>query len=162
LLNANGQVIGMDTAAQAQPGPNQMTSATSSTVGYAIPINEAMSIAHQIEAGHASSSVHIGATAFLGVEVSPAGSSSSFFGNNSSTTSGALVEGVEPNSPAGNAGLVAGDDITSLGGKTVTSTSSLQQAIDDYHPGNRVKVTWVDQNGLTHSATVTLAQGPTA
>jgi S1-C subfamily serine protease len=161
LLNAKGQVIGMDTAAQTQPGPSSTTSTTSSSAGYAIPINEAMSIAHQIEARHGSSTVHIGATAFLGVEVSPAGASSSFFGN-SSSTSGALIEGVEPNSPAAKTGLVAGDDITSLGGKTVTSTSSLQQAIDDYHPGNRVKVTWVDQNGSTHTATVTLAQGPTA
>jgi S1-C subfamily serine protease len=162
LLNAKGQVIGMDTAAQTPSGPQTMTSATSSTVGYAIPINEAMSIAHQIEARDGSSTVHIGATAFLGVEVSPAGAASSFFGSSSSTTSGALVEGVEPNSPAAKAGLAAGDDITSLGDKTVTSTSSLQQAIDDYHPGNRVKVTWVDQNGSSHSASVTLAQGPTA
>jgi S1-C subfamily serine protease len=69
---------------------------------------------------------------------------------------------VEPNSPAAKAGIVAGDDITSVGGKAVTSTSSLQQAIDDYHPGSRVKVTWMDQNGMTRSATVTLAQGPTA
>ena len=162
LVNTKGQVIGMDTAAQAQPGTNQTTSATSSTVGYAIPISEAMSIAHQIEAGHGSSTVHIGATAFLGVEVSPAGGSSPFFGNSSSATAGALIGGVEPDSPAAKAGLVAGDDITSLGGKTVTSTSSLQQAIDDYHPGNRVQVTWVDQSGVTHTATATLSQGPTA
>jgi S1-C subfamily serine protease len=161
LLNAKGQVIGMDTAAQTPSGPQTMTSATSSTVGYAIPIDEAMSIAHQMEAGHGTSTIHIGTTAFLGVEVSPSGTSSPF-SSGSSTTSGALVEGVEPNSPAAKAGLAPGDEITSLGGRTVTSASSLQRAIDAYHPGNRVKVTWVDQNGSTHTATVTLAQGPTA
>ena len=41
----------------------------SSTQGYAIPIDTALSIASQIEAGQASSTVHIGATAFLGLEI---------------------------------------------------------------------------------------------
>ena len=37
--------------------------------GYAIPIGEALSLAKAIEAGDSSSTVHIGTTAFLGVEI---------------------------------------------------------------------------------------------
>ncbi len=68
LVNSYGQVIGMDTAAssgyQFQSQGNQTT-----TQAYAIPINAALAIAKQIEAGTTSATVHIGATAFLGVEI---------------------------------------------------------------------------------------------
>jgi S1-C subfamily serine protease len=74
LVNSYGQVIGMDTAA----GSNGQSQGQSSTVtqAYAIPINEAVSIAQQIESGTTSASVHIGATAFLGLELQGSGSSS--------------------------------------------------------------------------------------
>ena len=55
----------MDTAASLGYGCQQ--SATSD--GYAIPINKALSIAQQIESGDISATVHVGGTAFLGVEV---------------------------------------------------------------------------------------------
>ncbi len=74
LVNAYGQVIGMDTAA----GSNDQSQGQSSTAtqAYAIPINEAVSIAKQIESGTTSADVHIGATAFLGLELQGSGSSS--------------------------------------------------------------------------------------
>ena len=68
LVDTSGNVLGIDTAASAgfsYQSPDQSSGAQ----GYAIPINTADSIAKQIEAGNASSNVHIGATAFLGVEV---------------------------------------------------------------------------------------------
>jgi S1-C subfamily serine protease len=73
LANKAGQVIGMITAANtstsSQSGP------TGGTLGYAIPINSALSIARQIASEKASSTVYIGLPGFLGVQV--AGSSSS-------------------------------------------------------------------------------------
>src|SRR6266699_573224 len=83
LVNAYGQVIGMDTAAssgyqfQSQSGQGQTTAA------YAIPIDEAVSIAKQIEAGTTSANVHIGATAFLGVGFSSQSSLGGGFGGQS-------------------------------------------------------------------------------
>jgi S1-C subfamily serine protease len=70
LVNAYGQVIGMDTAA----GSSGQSS--TATQAYAIPINSALAIAKQIESGTTSADVHIGATAFLGVELGGDGSSS--------------------------------------------------------------------------------------
>ena len=73
LVNTSGQVIGVDTAASAGYS-FQFNGQNQGSQGYAIPINTAMSIARQIEAGNGSSTVHIGTTAFLGVELSPDGS----------------------------------------------------------------------------------------
>jgi len=70
LANGAGQVIGMTTA-------NASSSQSSSSVlGYAIPINTALSVAYQIAAGQASSTVQIGLPGFLGVLVPPSDSSS--------------------------------------------------------------------------------------
>jgi S1-C subfamily serine protease len=71
LANASGKVIGMDTAASSGSLGNQ-----TSTIGFAIPINRALSIAHQIIQGKASSTIKIGASGFLGVLV-PSNSASS-------------------------------------------------------------------------------------
>ncbi len=64
LVNTAGQVIGVNTAAsQGVQFRGQQTQA------FAIPINQAISLAKQIEAGQGSVAVHIGPTAFLGVEI---------------------------------------------------------------------------------------------
>ena len=85
LVNSYGQVIGMDTAASSGTQV-QSQSGQAAEQAYAIPINEALSIAKQIGAGSASDVVHLGATAFLGVETQPAsdGSSSGIGGSGGS------------------------------------------------------------------------------
>ncbi len=69
LVNSYGQVIGMNTAASSGTQFQSQSDQTAEQA-FAIPINEATSIAKQIEAGQGSSTVHIGATAFLGIESS--------------------------------------------------------------------------------------------
>lgn len=150
LVNSSGQVIAIDTAASSgfrfQSGANQ---------GFAIPINQATTIAKQIEAGHSSATVHIGPYGFLGVQVQASSASP-----HGSSSSGALVAGVESGSPAQQAGLAAGDEIVSLGGQTVDSASTLTNLMQRYHPGDKVQLGWVDGSGQQHTATVTLAAGP--
>jgi S1-C subfamily serine protease len=152
LVNSSGQVIAIDTAASSgfrfQSGGSQ---------AFAIPINQATTIAKQIEAGHSSATVHIGAAAFLGVQLQASSGPS-----DGSSSSGALVAGVESGSPVQQAGLTAGDEIVSLGGRTVDSASTLSNLMQGYHPGDRVQLGWVDGSGQQHTASVTLATGPAA
>jgi S1-C subfamily serine protease len=173
LVNTSGDVLGIDTAASAGFS-FQSNDQSSGNQGYAIPIDTALSLAKTIEAGSNSSTVHIGETAFLGVEINAQGSSSSgsgseggiggSFGGNSgntgSTASGASVAGVVTNGPAQEAGLAEGDVITSLGGTTISSANDLTNAISQYHPGNKVSIGWTDSSGQTHTATVQLSSGP--
>jgi len=80
LVNSYGQVIGMDTAASS--GAQVQSDSGQATVqAYAIPIDNAETIAHQIVAGQGSSTVHIGATAFLGIESDGSSSSGSGSGD---------------------------------------------------------------------------------
>jgi S1-C subfamily serine protease len=165
LVNTSGQVIGMDTAAAGGTGYQ-----VSASQAYAIPIATALSVAGQIESGHASSTVHIGATGFLGVEVQPSGGTSGGggFGSGGSgsasgtTASGAVVEGTLSGSPAQQAGLVQGDVITAFDGKPITTSSNLSNRLEADHPGDTVQLQWTDQSGQTHTANVKLVNGPAA
>ena len=177
LVNTSGDVLGLDTAASAGTS-FQFNGQSSGTQGFAIPIDTALSIAKTIEAGSGSSTVHIGETAFLGVEINAEGSNSGnsgnsgggfggFFGGNSgstgntgSTASGASVASTVTNGPAQEAGLAGGDVITSLGGKTISSANDLTNAISQYHPGDKVSIGWTDSSGQSHTATVQLSSGP--
>jgi S1-C subfamily serine protease len=170
LVNAEGQIIGMDTAASSSSemsspfgsSPSGQSSSSSSaqsqTQAFAIPINRALSIASEIEAGSASSTVHIGATGFLGVEVGSSGNS--FMPGGEQDSSGVTVAGTLPGSPAAQAGLSEGDVIDSINGHAVSSSSDIQSAIGQDHPGDQVSVAWTDQSGQTHTSTMTLANGP--
>jgi S1-C subfamily serine protease len=125
----------------------------STTQGFAIPINTALSIAAQIEAGQASSTVHIGATAFLGLEIASSDQQGS---------SGVALAGAASGTPAATAGLGEGDVVTSLNGQSVSSGTDIQNIMVGLHPGDKVSIGWTDASGQSHTATVTLASGPTA
>jgi len=143
LLNRAGKVIGMDTAAS-----TGVVFSSASSEGYAIPIAKAVSVSKQIESGRASTRVHIGATAFLGIQVQ------------SVTSTGVLVAGVVPGGPADSAGISAGDLITAIDGNSIASPSSLSTYLLTKKPGQTVTVTYMDQGGMSHSVSVTLASGP--
>ena len=86
LVNSYGQVIGMNTAASSGT-QFQSQSGQAAVQAYAIPVDNAESIAKQVEAGQGSSTVHIGATAFLGIE-SDGSSSGSGSGSGSGDSGG--------------------------------------------------------------------------
>jgi S1-C subfamily serine protease len=159
LVDTAGEVIGINTAAssgfQFQAG-----TATQSSASFAIPIDQAVTIAKKIESGDSSGSVHIGATAFLGVALASQSAGLGASGPGSSQESAATVAGVTTGSPAESAGITTGDVITSIGGRSVTSASAVATVMESYHPGDKVTVSWTDQYGQSHTATVTLATGP--
>jgi S1-C subfamily serine protease len=145
LVTSNGDVIGMDTAAQSAGGRSTQQT---STIAYAIPINKAMQVVHQIESGHSTSAVHIGNTrALLGVQTQE-------------SNGGVQVVTVQGGSPAAGAGIGVGSVITALDGTAVSSNSALRNAIMAHNPGSSVSVSWTDTAGASHTATVTLASGP--
>jgi S1-C subfamily serine protease len=138
LYGAQGEVVGMDTAASSTGGQ-----------AYAIPIEDALSIADQITSGVDDETVHQGYPAFLGISVLP-----------TSSTTGASVAGTVSGGPADSAGISAGDVITAIGGTTITSADDVTGALSSYEPGDSVRVTWTDTTGQSQTATVTLATGP--
>jgi S1-C subfamily serine protease len=139
LMDDEGEVVGMTTAASSN---NSVT-----TVAYAISIEDALVIAHQIDSGAASSTVTIGYPAFLGISLADG-------------YQGAVVAGVLDGTPAATSGLVAGDTITSVEGTAVSSASALSAALGSYAPGDSVALTWTSSDGTAGSATVTLIAGP--
>jgi S1-C subfamily serine protease len=148
LLDATGQVIGMNTAASTGYFFGGGTSQ-----GYAIPSETARTLAAQIIAGAASDTVHIGPTAFLGVEVSA-------FSRGFSSVTGAVVVGVWSGTPAESAGLVPGDVIVSVNGQSVSTPTELTTMLQALLPGDSVALGWLDVSGQSHTASVTLATGP--
>lgn len=154
LLDSASRVIGMDTAASAGVGFQQAAESDA----YAIPINKALTIAKAIEAGKASATVHIGATAFLGIQVESVDSGGGF--GDVSPSSGALIAGVVSGGPAANAGLVAGDVITAINGSAISSPTVIPAMILKLKPADQITVTFNDQFGTSQTATITLGTGP--
>ena len=168
LVNVAGEVLGMDTAAS-----QSFTFSAQGNQGFAIPISEAWTIAKSIEANKGSSTTHVGPTAFIGLQISPNGSSSFGFGSGTGSGSGGLgqspstisgldVSNVVGGTPAQKAGIAAGDVVTKFDGHTITSDGQLTDLLVPYHPGQKATITWATPDGASHTATITLASGPPA
>ena len=162
LVDADGQVVGMSTAASTGQTSEQVN-------GYAIDIIEALDIADQIVAGTESDSVQVGASGALGVTVTDAAAAAqqeyadprsrgSREGGTASATSGALVVEVTPGSAAESAGLVAGDTVTALDGTEVADSSELSDQVSALDPGDSVSLVWTDADGAEHTATLDLGE----
>ncbi|MGH9067971.1 MAG: S1C family serine protease [Acidimicrobiales bacterium] len=104
-------------------------------------------------AGQLASSGHV-AHAWLGVDGGnvPAGHSDAL-----DRRGGALVDRVQPASPAAAAGLVPGDVVDSVNGHPVTSMNDLQRALLPLTPGTAVEL-GVDRHG--HQLTLRVVLGP--
>jgi S1-C subfamily serine protease len=166
LVDTNGDVVGMDTAGS-QGFSFSFNGNSSSNSAFAIPIDVASATALRIVTNHPTSTMHVGPTAFLGVTV---GSSSGNgidipgvgnFGGGSAT-SGVSIGQVLSGQAAEKAGLVAGDTITSLNGTTVSTQGELSHALLGRHPGDVVKIGYVNASGASQTVNVKLGSGPAA
>jgi S1-C subfamily serine protease len=176
LVNSYGQIVGMDTAASTNyqfggtgnggtgnggfgsggsgsGGSTGSSGSASATQGYAIPIDTALSIAKQIDSGQGSSVIHLGPTAFIGIEIAP---------STGQTTSGVEIAGTQSGTPAANAGLTEGDVITAINGTSVTTGTQISEALIQQHPGDKITLTWTNTDGQSQTTTVTLGTGPSA
>ena len=73
---------------------------------------------------------------------------------------GTGIVGVTAGTPAAGVGLAPGDVVRSLGAHAVTSAAGLRSAIDAYYPQNTASVSWADQSGQAHMATVVFTAAP--
>ena len=146
LADREGRVIGINVA-YLPPGQTG-----AENIGFAIPSDTAVSVADQlIENGEA---VH----PYVGVYLSDlTPETARRFGN--SVDSGALIEEVEPGSPADDAGIQRGDIITAAGSEEVLSSGDLLSALRNYMPGDTVQLT-VLRNGEQTTLQVNLAERP--
>ena len=141
LLDASGRLVGLDTASDDARAP-----ASSSSSGFAIPIDRVMTIVHDVNTNTKSPDILQGHGAYLGIEVL-----------NSAVPPGALIIAVDPGTPAQVVGMAAEDVIVSVDGTGVGSVAALRDQLERHHGGDRVLVGWVDPAGRHHSATVQLA-----
>src|SRR5436190_8659902 len=133
LLNAEGQVVGVNSQIAGQSGGNE-------GVGFAIPSDTIHSVASQlISSGKAEH-------AYLGISLNP-------------SSTNARVAGVRSGTPAAKAGLKTGDVVTSFDGTAITTSEELASAIGAHNPGDSVSVTYT-RDGSSHTVTVTLASRP--
>ena len=149
LVNAAGQVVGMNAAATLNFKVNGES--TPGGQGFAIPINRVLDIANQIRSGTPSPAVHIGPSAILGVGISATGSPRS---------GGLPVRSVFRGGPADLAGVRPGDMITTIDGVAIDSATTLTALMDRRYPGDVIDLNWIDQGGVPRNAKVPLVTGP--
>jgi len=144
LYDAEGEVVGIDTAA---------SSGGTDIDGFAIPIDDALSIVDQIRTGVDTDTVSIGYPAFIGIGLSSGAGAAQ-------TVAGAVVGSVIENTPAASVGLAAGDVITSVDGVAIDSAQTLTATMATLDPGQTVTITWTTAAGVSQTADVTLIEGP--
>jgi S1-C subfamily serine protease len=154
LIDSGGEVLGMITAGQTRGFRSQ-----TSSIGYAIPVATAMAVVKQVRSGHATDQVLIGQPGYIGVEVQDLDAQTATQ-LGLSVSSGVLVTGLQAGSPAEAAGIAANSVITAINGTATPDVNALGQQIHKHHPGDRISVSWTDQSGGTHTASMTLISGP--
>ena len=142
LFNFKGEVIGINSAI--------LNPAIAMNVGFAIPINLARQIAEQIQRSGSVARGYLGVgtedmtpdkAARLGVPFAP----------------GALVNVVNPGSPAATVGLRSNDVITEIAGHRIDGSAALQRVIQSRAPKDAVDVVFV-RGGRRQAAKVQLAE----
>jgi serine protease Do len=145
LVDAEGRLIGINTAILSRSGGNQ-------GIGFAVPINLArFAMESIIKDGHV-------VRGFLGVniqDVTPALAKEFKIEN----AQGALVSDVTPKSPADKAGLKSGDVITEFNGKAVHDSRHLKLQVAQVPPTTKVPVKIV-RDGDVKTLNVTLKEFP--
>jgi putative serine protease PepD len=146
LVNGAGEVIGINSAIAtvASGAPGTQSQSGNIGVGFAIPSNTAQRIAKELIANGKAT------RAFLGVSTQTAADD-----QNSGVGNGAEIVSVEPDSAASKAGLRAGDVVTAVGDRTVTTSTELTAAVRSKAPGDTVTLT-VRRGNDTSKVDVTL------
>ena len=142
LFDQSGHVVGIVTAA---------SSGSSTVTGYAINIAQVLKVANAIEAGSASGDIVIGYPAFAGINIA-----------DTESATGVPVASTFVGMPANEAGIGQGDVVTAVNGVAMSTADQLSAAIQAHKAGDTVNISWVDPEGVSHTAPVRLVTGPAA
>jgi putative serine protease PepD len=143
LGDLTGAVVGIPTLAATDP---ELGGSQAPGIGFAIPANTVKRIARQlISTGRVTAS----GRAYLGVDVAT-----------SVNEPGAVVASVQRGGPAADAGLSAGDVITSVAGQPTPSADALATVLATLSPGQTVPVDVRHPDGQKATVKVKLGQLP--
>ena len=152
LLNARGEVIGMNTA----------IISGAQGLGFAIPINTVQGISQQIITTGKVEHAYLGVQMLtLTPEVKEQLNTQSRGRIRVEAEAGILLVRVIPNSPADDAGLQAGDVVQSINNQPVTKTEQVQQLVESSNVGSQLKME-VQRGQKTEQVSVKLESLPTA
>ena len=143
LVNAHGELVGINTFIISDSG-------SFAGAGFAIPSQIAKATAQELIA---HGKVEHG---YLGISIENVTPANAQFFNLKEAT-GALVSQVSPDSPAARAGLKSGDVIDQLDGQKVVDSSSLQIAVSQRQPGQKMQL-GVIRNGQPMSLSATVGE----
>lgn len=154
LLNASGEVIGINVAKYSSSGSS--SNASVEGMGFAIPISSVKDIISDLETKETRTKVSEDERGYLGISGFDVDEQTS---QAYSIPQGIQVQSVVKGGPAENAGIAASDVITKFDGQDVSSMASLQSMLEYYKKGEQVKVTIEYRDGReykTKDVTVTL------
>ena len=147
LLNIDGEAVGINTAIYSQSGGYM-------GIGFAVPIDMAMSIKDQLIAnGHVT-------RGYIGVVLNPGEVNEEMaksFGRNEA--GGVLIADVQKDGPADKAGFKSGDIIVELDGKKVKDGATFRRDVARILPNTKTDLV-VFRDGKTKKLTVTVAAFP--
>jgi serine protease Do len=143
LVNTDGELVGINSQILSPSGGNI-------GIGFSIPANMARNVMTQL-IDHGS--VRRG---MLGVTIQPV-TSDIARSLGLDTVRGALVNGVQPDSPAARAGLQRGDVITAVNGGEVKDFNELRNRVAQVAPGTKLPLD-VIRGGKPQSITVTVGE----
>jgi len=156
LINAKGELIGMNTMILTGGGGNTFGGGEGGNVGigFAVPSNLARQVMEQIEKNGKVSRGYLGAelkdvTPELGPHLGL-----------KSGEGGAYIAGLTAKGPGANAGLQEGDVVSAVDGKSVRSADDLTMDVISRAPGSRIALDVV-RNGQAMRVSVTLGTRPT-
>jgi Do/DeqQ family serine protease len=145
LVNAHGELVGINTAIYSRSGGNQ-------GIGFAIPMSLAMAVTDDILKHGRVIRGWIGVT---GQDLTPTLAESLGL----TSTSGVLVAGVQPNGPADKAGMLPGDVILGLDGSPARSAVEIMNAIAKHRPGDVASLR-IDRQGKQLTLAIAVVERP--
>ena len=155
LCNVNGEVIGVTSLKLTEEKTSSTTSYSVEGMGFAIPIEDALSYAGIIEKGESVKRPYIG--------ISMLDITDSYYLWQAGITlpkgveKGVAILEVSSSSPAKKAGLKKGDIITKLEKEEISSVAELRYELYKHNPGDKVTVTY-NRNGKELTSEVTLEE----